>query len=41
MWAIVLCPFKIHLEMIFKDSGTMAFYAFSKIDFCPVLRGKH
>jgi hypothetical protein len=21
-----------------KDSGTMAFYAFSKIDFCPVLR---
>ncbi|HYP26210.1 MAG TPA: hypothetical protein VE262_05795, partial [Blastocatellia bacterium] len=22
-----------------KDSGTMAFYAFSKIDFCPVLSG--
>src|SRR5215212_3705260 len=26
------------IDVLVKDSGTMAFYAFSKINFCPVLR---
>jgi len=34
-------PFKKCLATnLVKDSGTVAFYAVSKIDFCPVLREK-